>query len=450
MTAIPPKTESSPAATSKRRKLLLLILSLAVTLGLLAWFGHDWLRPAATPPFVDLSGIDDPEVAKAIEAALTEVHRKPRDPDAWSNLALTLFAHDFYIECVPCFAEAERMTPKDLRWPYFQGLALLRTNPAAALPHLERAAELAERESVPHIRLAEALQEQGQLAAAAERYQKALHLDPGHPRILLGLGTVLLKQGDAKGSVPLLQGAVNDITTRKSANAMLAEAYQQLGERDRETQARQIAMALPEDQQWFDPLVESARSYQKGLLPVILTAKQLIETNHCREALDLMIGTLPQYPNNAQVFLYLARARVMLGEYAEAENAAREALRLKPEDFQEVDVLGRSLYGQKRYQVAEEQFRRALRLKPDDALTQYRLGQCRLEQGDRSGAIAAWQEALRSQPNARIHFELGDLLAQEGRTKEALGNLDDAVRLEPQNEQFKKRRDELKTATKSP
>jgi tetratricopeptide (TPR) repeat protein len=417
----------------------------AAVVALLGWRLAIWWAPAPALPAVDTRGVEA-EAAEAVRAALAEVEHHSRSATAWGNLGLTLFAHDFYGECVPCFAEAERQDAGDLRWPYFQGLALYNSDRAAAIACLRRAAAVALREATVQERLGEALLENGEIAEAETEFARALKVDPGHARALLGMGAALLRQGKPKEAIAYLRLTGDDPTTRKAGHTRLAEAYQQLGESERAGRERALADRLPEDIAAFDPLLEAAWAYQKGPRGRVRAGGVLLEQNRPEEAILLMQETVQQYPNADQAFLVMGKAFIQLGRYADAERALSQAHRIQPDAYQPIYLLGAAYFELKQYEKATDQFRAALRIKPDDATAHYNLGHCLLRRGDKAGAVAAWQTALRYRPSsAEIHFRLGDLLAQLGRTADALGHLDNAVQLDSSNVQYRQRRDEVKT-----
>jgi Flp pilus assembly protein TadD len=78
------------------------------------------------------------------------------------------------------------------------------------------------------------------------------------------------------------------------------------------------------------------------------------------------------------------------------------------------------------------------------------IGNCLLQKGDTKWAMAAFQEALRYQPDIwQAHRELGKLLAQEGRDTEAVVHLQQAVHLAPTNEQAKQLLQEVQARLRS-
>ena len=77
-------------------------------------------------------------------------------------------------------------------------------------------------------------------------------------------------------------------------------------------------------------------------------------------------------------------------------------------------------------------------LRPDYALAQYNLGHCLKAQGDRSGAIAAFEATVRYKPHhAQAHTHLGELLALEGQQELAVQHLRLAVELDPSDARAK-------------
>jgi tetratricopeptide (TPR) repeat protein len=420
------------AFLSRRR--LLLFVAIVAMVAFPIWLVQSRNGAPPDPPTVVTAGID-PEAADAVEAALANVRQHPRTAAAWGDLGLTLFAHEFFVECLPCFAEAEKLDPSNFRWPYFQGMALYGSE---RLPPLMRAAALADREPALQVRVAEALLEQGRLGEAGECFRRALALDPGHPFALLGMGIVLVRQGQAQAGLQYLTPIAELPTARKTAHTLLAEAYRQMEELKRAAEAEARAQALPPDARWFDPIMEVVRPYQKGLTGRIRQGEWLLSENRPAEAIAFMRETLKRYPNAHQAHVLLWNIYLRMGNFKEAEHAVREIIRIKPDDVEAITRLGMVLYEEQQFSAAANEFRRALQIQSNDATAEYKLGECLLQLGDRPGAVSAWQEALRHRPNsAEVHFSLGNLLVRQGQIEEALRHLEAAAQLEPANQEYR-------------
>ncbi len=134
-------------------------------------------------------------------------------------------------------------------------------------------------------------------------------------------------------------------------------------------------------------------------------------------------------PGNSRHLLCLAKALKNKGLSREADEtyeaaavAAREAIRLKPDNAEAHFSLGAILCDVKHdYPAAEAAFRQAIRLQPDHAETHYNLGNALADQGKRDEAIAEYRTAIRLQPDhAEAHCSLGFFLQQQGDYTEAL------------------------------
>jgi hypothetical protein len=93
------------------------------------------------PPAIELAGVD-PAVVRAVEAAQEALNQAPRSADAWGQLGKTLLAHGFYVPAYTCLAQAERLDPIKVHWPYLQGIALISSDPpdpAQAIEKYQRA-----------------------------------------------------------------------------------------------------------------------------------------------------------------------------------------------------------------------------------------------------------------------------------------------------------------------
>jgi tetratricopeptide (TPR) repeat protein len=77
----------------------------------------------------------------------------------------------------------------------------------------------------------------------------------------------------------------------------------------------------------------------------------------------------------------------------------------------------------------------------------YLLGQIRRMKHDLPGAARAWRDAIRMNPkHAEAHYNLGLLLHEQGRKREAFAEADAAARLAPANPDFVRVRDDMARA----
>ncbi len=118
--------------------------------------------------------------------------------------------------------------------------------------------------------------------------------------------------------------------------------------------------------------------------------------------------------------------------YERAVVAAREAIRLRPDDANANEHLGLALAGQGKQDEALAAFREALRLRPHDANAHNNLGTALHDQGKVAEAVAEYREVIRLRPDlAGAHNNLGFALRRQGKVAEAVTEYREAIRLRP-------------------
>lgn len=188
------------------------LFAAAAVLLLLMLGGHlyqRFSRPAPPPPDIDLDGVD-PAVAAAVEQVRARVQQSPHSAEAWGKAGMVLMVHQFQPQAAFCFDQAERLDPREPRWPYFQALeALLKTDLQAARGKLERAVALCGDEfDGPQLVLAEVLLGLEDFDEARRHFSLLLEKNPRHARAHLGLARVALERGDLRASLERLESVM--------------------------------------------------------------------------------------------------------------------------------------------------------------------------------------------------------------------------------------------------
>jgi tetratricopeptide (TPR) repeat protein len=420
---------------------LVLLLGLAATVGL-GW--KPWSRPAAPmPPALDPAGID-PAVWGRIENAREAVLRAPESDRAWGRLGMILLVHQLRDEAVFSLARAERLNPRDVRWPYYQAMAVRRSDPETAIAHLRRAVAVGDDEEAPRLILAELLIQLEQLDEAEAILQAALEGDPRHNRARLGLARIALQRGDPSAGEKHLLPATTDPRTRKTAYLLLAEIRQRRGDRGGAEEAKGRADNLPDDVPWPDPLAEGVQALAVGLLPSITRAAALIQRGDGAQAVPILQRTVEDYPDSSLAWTLLGRAWLTAGNLSPAERALDEAIRRDPDAVEAHFYLGVVRFEGGRVEAALPAFRRASELKPDYAEAWYNLGHCRKRRGERAGAREAFRTAVACKPQfADARINLGELLAEDGQIEAAREQLQIALRFAPEDKRARQLLDSL-------
>ncbi|HSF02232.1 MAG TPA: tetratricopeptide repeat protein, partial [Solirubrobacterales bacterium] len=143
--------------------------------------------------------------------------------------------------------------------------------------------------------------------------------------------------------------------------------------------------------------------------------------------------------------LHFATLLADLGAHDEAAVLLDRALNLEPESaalHRRRGDLARKR-GEKR--LAADHYRAALTAEPEDPETRFKYGSVLASLGDPEGAIAALERALEDDADlAEARYELGLLYYTErGDAERALAQLDEALRLAPENATAKMIRQEI-------
>jgi tetratricopeptide (TPR) repeat protein len=136
----------------------------------------------------------------------------------------------------------------------------------------------------------------------------------------------------------------------------------------------------------------------------------------------------------AEAYGALAAVLGTQGQFEPAEAAARQAVKLRPDDAGPHQILGFTLMFQGKFVQAEKELHEALRLDLDATETLSRLGECAEQQGELDQAITLWNEAKRldpTDPSVRAH--LGNAHAKKRDREAALRELKEAERLDPED-----------------
>lgn len=386
-----------PAHRFSPRKIGGLFLGLAIVILSVGWWL--WPRtPTPSPPLPDLSEAD-PEVAEAVGEARQQVLRQAKDAAAWGRLGMILRAHDFGREANSCLAEAERLDPRDPRWPYLQGLTLLLSDPDAGIRCLERAVARGEDDLLaPRLRLAEALLESGRLDEAQARLDQVQQREPHHPRLQLDLGRLaVLRQQWAKAA-DYLQRCADDDHARKQAHILLADVWTHLNHPEKARAEQRQAGQAAEDRGWPDPIVEEVLQLRSGLGYRLERAAAWFQQGNFDESIRTLQETVTRYPESTRAYLQLGDTWRQLGRLKEAEQSFHEAARIDPNSCEAWFRLG-CVQARDRPRDSADSFRRALRIKPDHTLAHFNLAHRLKELGDPAGAAREFREALRCRPD---------------------------------------------------
>ena len=233
-----------------------------------------------------------------------------------------------------------------------------------------------------------ALEAEGKLDEAMQRYLEAIRLAPNPARAHLNRGNVLLLKGDLKGALDAFNTAIKH-------KPDYAGAYYNIGN-------------------------------------ALLGNKQLNDAvENYRRALEIQ-------PDYAEVHCSLGVAMKELGQLDGAIASLQCALKIRP-DLVEAHVnLGNVLHKLGQTEAALASYRRAVEINPDLAEVHYSIGSALKNLGEFESAIAIYRHALALKPDyAEPHSDLGVMFKEQGKLAEAKASYQKALGLQPNNARFR-------------
>lgn len=258
---------------------------------------------------------------KLISALLTLIGCLPATPQTPSLAALLAqgqraFNSSNYTQALKSFEEARKLS-SDCAIPFFIGVTRYRLKQIdEAIVEFSSASACNPSMPDARIALAEAYAEKGDDNRALASYQAVLKLQPDNVEALRASGKLCLRHEMNIQAVPLLERLVQLQPADPQAKSDLAAAYAATGKFDQAEKELNQAFRI-------DP--ENA-SVLVGLGAVYL------RTNRIPKALPLLQKAATLVPNDSRPFFLLGSAYNRLGKYREAVTTLEQAARLSPND----------------------------------------------------------------------------------------------------------------------
>lgn len=253
---------------------------------------------------------------------------------------------------------------------------------------------------------------------AAAAYKKALALDPQLPGIPLNLGLAEFKQGHLKSAIPPFQAALAADPSSQQARTLLGISFYGVGQF-----AEAVAQLRLASQN--DP---ANRELHRVLAQSCLWAKEF----SCAQ--EEFGKILQQNPDSAAAHMLYGEALDGLARTPDAisefEAAAAKA------GPQEPDVhfgLGYLHWKLKQYDQAAPEFKKELAINPSNAQALAYLGDVAMQNNDDATAMTLLKKAIDTRKDIRIaYLDLGAILTQQGQNQDAIVALKRAIELDPE------------------
>ena len=164
-------------------------------------------------------------------------------------------------------------------------------------------------------------------------------------------------------------------------------------------------------------------------------ASLLFDAKRYQEAEASLTKAASDFPDDPDIAYDYAMAAEKTGHYDVMEQQLRKLIRTQPDNPQAYNALGYSLADRGLWlDEANKLIEKASSLAPNDAFIMDSVGWVKYRLGDTSDAIRVLRKAFTLQPNAEIDAHLGEVLWKNGDQNGALAAWREAKKLEPDND----------------
>lgn len=315
--------------------------------------------------------------------------------------------------------------------------------------HVDEAIELLERATSSGgneeraralVALGRALLDAGHDERARKAFERAIERAPAAPEVRIGIarGYLAAKNSDKAlevldkalviaPDVPQVHAVLGQVMERKGDDHAAERAYEsaiRLDPRYHFARRRLFRLALeardyPRAKMQVEHLIDDVPDDPEHVFLAGLLAARRGDSDEARaryrEAIEKAGGDYPE------AYFNLGRLEKAAGRIADAVEAYKKAIELRPRYREAVNNLGLAYKSSGNLDAAEAEFRRAIAVDKGYAAAWLNLGEVLAARGDQNAAIASFERALELRPGyPAARLNLGVALRRSGRTKEAV------------------------------
>ena len=266
----------------------------------------------------------------------------------------------------------------------------------------------------------------GHYEAALNAYEKSLEREPENPDVYFDMGITQRDKGDLRRAAIAYHHALNLRPDYWEAHSNLGVVLRDEGKLDEAAVEFRTALRLKPDEASVRSNLGNTLCDKEDFDKAIVEFKELYRQ-------------LPDWEGGHNC---LARAYMSKRDYPSAIHELRVAIAQNPAGAAEYRVLGQALLLTGQDEEAVEVLRKAVALNPESALGHHYLGTALVNTQALAEAEKDFREAVRLQPNGQNHYSLAACLMALNRYDEALGELEIASRLDPQENLYRTRMQE--------
>ena len=347
-------------------------------------------------------------------------------------LGTILRRQDRFDDALDAFTEASRLLPGFPETHNQLSYLFYRTEDAEdALAEARTALSMDPANAEAYRYLGLALYSDGHYAAALHAFNEALAREPAgalaNADVYFDMGITHRDQGDLRRAAVAYRHAL-------SLRSDFWEAHTNLG-------------VVLHDEGKFDEAIAEYRS-AKRLRPDEASVRNNLGNTLCdKEDFDSAITEFKdlylQSPEWEGGHNCLARAYMSKRDYPAAIRELRAAISANPSGAAEHRVLGQALLLSGRDEEAVEVLRQAVMLNPESGLAHHYLGTALVNIQQLAEAEKEFREAIKLEPSAQNHYSLAACLTALNHYEEALGELEIASRMDPSQNLYRARMQEV-------
>jgi tetratricopeptide (TPR) repeat protein len=360
-----------------------------------------------------------PQIQDAFRAA----EQNPKNPELNGRLGMVLHAYREFESAAACYGRARVLSPDELRWSYYLGMARSSLGNHAAAVEALRAAHRLSPDSLPvHMALADALLAAGDAPAGEEEYRSILTNHPDSARAHHGLGRALAGRQKSSEAIEHFLRACELFPRFGPAHYALALAYRDAGEIEK---SRPHLSDYQKNRYTWppmdNPLMAAVHNLNISAHEHLQRGVALEEEGRTDEAIAAHQRALELDPSLVQAHANLITLYARKQQDTKAEEHYRGALALEPNLAEIHYNLGAFRAAQGRNAEAADLYRRALSADASHAEAHNNLASILMSSGELDTAEEHLRAAIRKKPGYRLaHFNLGRVLVQKGKLKDAI------------------------------
>ena len=422
----------------------------------------------APPAVGDLTGAD-PMIRERIEGAFQAARDEPEDASRWLELGKVYHAHQFTDPAAECYSRATELAAGEPRAWYLLALAEAELGrPEAAIDALDRVSALAPEYVPTYWRKGDWLVDLGRSAEAEAAYRQAVERDEGSAPGWVGLARIALERGEARSAAEILQRVFAADPTNGIAGQLLGQALHTLGDEAGARRALGLTtgMGAYYADPWQEEMLRSATGLgnilrllsarmERGEVDAVLAELEKLREGHPKDvgvlnkiseahlhrgdaaaALEVLEVAYEVDPNEYATLIHIAQSERLRGDLPAALGWADRAVAANPTFWQVHFQRAGILHQGGRYQECVEALDEALKLGAHQNPNVW------LMKGDAHIRLANWEAAASTFEPAATRFPfLGQAFiglaiarAEQGRAAEARAALEEARRLQPEDE----------------